>query len=320
MFSSKVSIAPMMDVTDRHFRYLMRILSHRVVLYTEMLTTGALLHNCPTRFLAYDEAEHPLVLQLGGSNPSELSKCAIIAQKAGYDAINLNVGCPSSRVQSGAIGACLMAEPSLVADCVAAMKEAVDMPVSVKCRNGIDELDSYEHLHGFITEIVAAGCSHVIIHARKAWLKGLSPKQNRDIPPLDYQRVYRIQQAFPDLTLTMNGGIKTLGDITEHLRHVSGVMIGREACNNPYLIAHIDHYIYAEGAVIKTRSEVIQKYLAYIRQQMSQGVALKHMTRPLLNLFHGVTGGKHWRRTLSDELRNHADPLNLIEHCIPHTL
>lgn len=296
----RLSLAPMLDWTDRDFRYLCRLISRHTLLYTEMVTTGALLHGDASRFLAHDEVEHPLALQLGGSDPAALAKCAVLAQQQGYQEINLNVGCPSDRVQNGSFGACLMAEPQLVADCVRAMKDAVSVPVTVKTRLGIDEQDSYQFLHDFVSAIVAADCDALILHARKAWLKGLSPKQNRDIPPLDYQRVYQIKQDFPKLHLDINGGVQTLAQALEHLEHVDGVMIGRAIYHRPYLLADADSQIFADPHPVSSEAEIVEKMLPYIERRLSEGRPLKSITRHMLGLFQGQAGARRWRRHLSE--------------------
>lgn len=291
----------MMDYTDRHFRYLLRIMTHHTVLYSEMVTTGAILHGQRDRFLAFHPAEHPVALQLGGSNADELAECARIGAAYGYDEINLNVGCPSDRVQSGRFGACLMAEPELVAECVAAMQMAADVPITVKTRIGIDDRDSYEELHAFVAQMVAAGCQCVIVHARKAWLQGLSPKQNREIPPLRYEVVRRLKQDFPSLEIVLNGGIQTLTAIEDHLVMLDGAMIGREACSNPYLFADIDRRFFDETAPVLSREAIIEASLPYIRTQLAQNVPLARMTRHLLGLYQGQPGARRWRRYLSEQ-------------------
>jgi len=291
----------MMDYTDRHFRYLLRLMTRHTVLYTEMVTTGAILHGQRDRFLAFHPAEHPVALQLGGSNPEELAECARIGAGYGYDEINLNVGCPSDRVQSGRFGACLMAEPELVAECVAAMRDATDVPVTVKTRIGIDNRDTYEALRFFIAQIVQAGCECVIIHARKAWLQGLSPRQNREIPPLRYEVVQRLKRDFPSLEVIVNGGIQTLTAIHEHLVELDGVMIGREACSNPYLFADVDRRFFDAMAPVLSREAVVEASLPYIRSQLAGQVPLARITRHLLGLYRGQPGARRWRRYLSEE-------------------
>ena len=296
----RISVAPMMDWTDRHCRYLLRLVTQRALLYTEMLTTGALLQGDRQRFLAHDVAEHPLALQLGGSNPVELAECAHIGADYGYDEINLNVGCPSDRVQSGGIGACLMAEPELVADCVAAMNAAVSVPVTVKTRIGIDDRDSFEELAHFIRSVQAAGCNTFIIHARKAYLQGLSPKENRTVPPLNYDFAYRIKQMFPELVIILNGGIERLDEAHAHLQRVDGVMLGRAAYHNPYVLAQADKQIFNDTHPIPGRDDIVHGIIPYIERELKQGTRLKHITRHMLGLYQGTPGARHWRRHLSE--------------------
>jgi tRNA-dihydrouridine synthase A len=295
-----VSIAPMLDWTDRHDRYFLRLISSKALLYTEMVTTGAILFGDEARHLSFDPAEQPVALQLGGSNAADLAKCAAIGERYGYQEINLNVGCPSDRVQNGRFGACLMAEPNTVADCIKAMKDTTALPVTVKNRIGIDDLDSYQHLVDFIGTVTAAGCKTFIIHARKAWLTGLSPKENRTIPPLDYPRVYQLKKDFPDLEIIINGGITTLEEIDVHLDHVDGVMIGREAYQNPYFLAAIDNRYYELSDESPERQDIIQNMLPYIDREMKKGVPLKSITRHMLGLFQGRPGAKAWRRHISE--------------------
>lgn len=294
-------IAPMMDWTDRHCRYFLRLLSQKALLYTEMVTTGALLHGDRHRHLRYSPAELPLALQLGGSNPVELAACARMAEAEGYSEVNLNVGCPSDRVQNNMIGACLMAHPLLVADCVAAMRAAVRIPVTVKCRTGIDDMDSEDALAAFISSVAdGSGCSTFIVHARIAVLQGLSPKENREVPPLNYTRVHRIKQRFPQLEVIINGGIRSLDQAAQQLQHVDGVMIGREAYQNPWILHDVDARLFGCEPDTRTREEVLQQYLPYASDQLADGAALKHMSRHLLGLFHGQGGGKQFRRHLSE--------------------
>ena len=297
----RVCVAPMMDYTDRHFRYFVRLMTRHTLLYTEMVTSGAILHGDHRRFLEFHPAEHPLALQLGGSDPEALAACARIADGYGYDEINLNVGCPSDRVQSGRFGACLMQEPDLVAECVAAMRAASPVPVTVKTRIGVDERDSYEHLVDFIGKVEAAGCGVFIIHARKAWLKGLSPKENREIPPLRYDVAARLKRDFPQLTIVVNGGVQTLDAMHAHLGDFDGVMVGREAVSNPYLFADVDRRFFGAAAAPLSRSEVLQAWLPYIAAQLQEGVPLARMTRHALGLFHACPGARAWRRALSEE-------------------
>ncbi len=296
---NRFSIAPMLDWTDRHCRYFHRLLTRNTLLYTEMVTTGAILFG-KGDYLQYSADEHPIALQLGGSDPDALAKCARIAEERGYDEINLNVGCPSDRVQNGRFGACLMASSPLVADCVAAMRAEVSIPVTVKSRIGIDDLDSYEFLCDFIETVKQSGCDTFIVHARKAWLSGLSPKENRDIPPLDYERVYQLKRDYPQLTIAINGGITDLAQIKEHLLHVDGVMVGREAYQNPYMLAHIDAELFADHHAISSRHDIIMQMLPYIEQHLQSGGYLSHITRHMLGLFQGVPGARAWRRYLSE--------------------
>ncbi len=296
------AVAPMIDWTDRHCRYFHRLFSKRIRLYTEMITTGALLHGDAKRWLNFNENEHPIALQLGGSNPKELAQCALLAKQFNYDEINLNVGCPSDRVQSGRFGACLMAEPALVAECISAMNTVVNIPVTVKTRIGIDNHDSYEELVAFISTVAAAGCETFIIHARKAWLKGLSPKENREIPPLQYDVVYQLKRDFPHLTIIINGGITTLELAQKQLNYTDGVMIGRAAYQTPYILADIDQLFFGDSHEIISQEEALEKYIQYIDGQIKQGVALKHMSRHILGLFHGQPAAKMWRRYLSENM------------------
>ena len=294
-------IAPMLDWTDRHCRFFLRLLSRHVRLYTEMVTTGAVLRGDRQRLLAYDPAEHPLALQLGGSDPADLARCAHIAAEWGYDEVNLNVGCPSDRVQSGRFGACLMAEPELVAECVAAMRAAVAIPVTVKTRIGIDERDSYAELADFVDRVAAGGCETFMIHARKAWLRGLSPRENREIPPLRYAVVHQLKRDFPDLTVVLNGGLTTLDQAAEQLRQVDGVMIGRAVYENPYLLAGVDQRFFGSSESPFSRDQVVETFTPYIKEQLRQGTPLHCMTRHILGLFQGVPGARAWRRTLSEQ-------------------
>lgn len=296
----RFSVAPMLDLTDRHCRYFHRLLSKKALLYTEMVTTGAILHGTRQRFLLFNEAENPLAFQLGGSNPADIASCAKIIEDYGYDEVNLNIGCPSDRVQNGRFGACLMAEPDLVAECVKTMQQEVSIPVTVKSRIGIDDRDSYEELLNFISTVADAGCNTFIIHARKAWLKGLSPKQNRDIPPLRYDIVYQLKKDFPELEIIINGGVTSLMGAKEILQHVDGVMVGREAYHNPYLLADVDSQLFSTLTSIKTRNEVIMELLPYINMHLDEGGRLHNITRHILGLFHGVPGARKWRRILSE--------------------
>jgi tRNA-dihydrouridine synthase A len=291
----------MLDWTDRHCRYFHRLLSQHAVLYTEMVTTGALLHNKdPQRFLQFNAEEHPVAFQLGGANPGDLAVCAKMVEDYGYDEVNLNVGCPSDRVQNGQFGACLMLEPARVAECIAAMRQAVTIPVTVKSRIGVDERDSYPELQEFIGLVASAGCETFIVHARKAWLSGLSPKQNRDVPPLRYDIVYQLKQDFPQLTIILNGGVTTLESSSEILKQVDGVMLGREVYQNPYILAQVDQQIFGKNTPVSSRTEVVLALIPYIQQQLVQGVRFNSISRHILGLFHGEKGAKSWRRYLSE--------------------
>lgn len=307
-----IAVAPMIDWTDRHCRYFLRLFSKRIYLYTEMITTGALLHGDANRWLQFNDSEHPIVIQFGGSNPKELAQCALLAKRYNYDEINLNVGCPSDRVQSGRFGACLMAEPLLVADCIAAMVNAVDLPVTVKTRIGIDNRDSYQELVDFISIVASAGCNTFIIHARKAWLKGLSPKENREIPPLQYDVVYQLKRDFPHLTIIINGGITSLEIAQQQLNYTDGVMIGRAAYQMPYLLASIDQQFYGDDRAVISNEEALEKYIPYVETQIKQGIALKHMCRHILGLFHGQPLAKRWRRYLSENMRRPDADVHVI--------
>ncbi|MBZ4678091.1 MAG: tRNA dihydrouridine(20/20a) synthase DusA [Shewanella sp.] len=295
----RFSIAPMLDWTDRHYRYFARLMSSQTLLYTEMVTTGAILHG-KGDYLAYNQEEHPLALQLGGSNVEDLARCAEIARQRGYDEVNLNVGCPSDRVQNGRFGACLMEEPELVAHCVDAMRQKVDIPVTVKTRIGIDDTDSYEFLCDFITKVSAAGCDTFIIHARKAWLQGLSPKENREIPPLDYPRVYQLKQDFPGLHISINGGIKSFEEMHAHLAQLDGVMVGREAYQNPYLLAEVDQKIFGLDSQVMSRDQVVDAMLPYVEAHLQSGGRLNHISRHMTGLYQGIPGSRSWRRHLSE--------------------
>ncbi|KFA96718.1 tRNA-dihydrouridine synthase A [Vibrio sp. ER1A] len=303
----------MLDWTDRHCRYFHRLMSSQTLLYTEMVTTGAIIHG-KGDFLAYNEEEHPVALQLGGSNPADLATCAKLAAERGYDEINLNVGCPSDRVQNGRFGACLMAEPELVAECVAAMKEVVDVPVTVKTRIGIDDQDSYEFLTRFVSLVSEkAGCEQFTIHARKAWLSGLSPKENREIPPLDYPRAYQIKKDFPHLQIAVNGGVKTLEESLEHLKHLDGVMIGREAYQNPYILAQVDQLIFGLDTPVKKRKQVVEEMYPYIEQQLANGSYLGHISRHMIGLFQAMPGARQWRRYISENAHKKGAGIEVLE-------
>ena len=313
-------VAPMLDWTDKHCRYFHRLLTKHAVLYTEMVTTGAILHGQAERYLSFNQAEHPLALQLGGSEPNEMTQCATIAADFGYDEVNINVGCPSERVQKGAFGACLMAEPQLIADCVASMQAKISIPVTVKNRIGIDDQDDYEGLHQFISTVAAAGCKTFIIHARKAWLKGLSPKENREIPPLCYELVYQIKREFPELEIIINGGITSLSACQEHMQHVDGVMVGREAYHNPWLLAEVDTVIYGDKPQSDDRYTVLEAMLVYIEQQEVAGVRVSHIGRHILGLFQGLPGARQWRRHLSENMHKPEANLNLFKEATKKVL
>jgi len=292
-------IAPMMEWTDRHCRFFHRLLTRRALLYTEMLTTGAVLHGDRGRLLRYDAAEHPVALQLGGSDLRALAACARIGADMGFDEINLNAGCPSDRVQDGRFGACLMAEPALVGDCVAAMKAAVDIPVTVKCRIGIDEQDPESALEIFAQAVARAGADALIVHARKAWLKGLSPKENRDVPPLDYDRVYRLKRAHPQLTVVLNGGVGSVEAALAHLDRVDGVMMGRAAYQEPWRLLAVDPLVYGEAARFRSAKEAALALMPYIERELTQGTRLHAITRHLHGLFRAVPGARAFRRHLA---------------------
>lgn len=312
-------VAPMLDWTDQHCRYFYRLLSKRALLYTEMVTTGALIHGDYQRFLAFDNSEHPVAFQLGGSNPRELALCAKMVADAGYDEVNLNVGCPSDRVQNGRFGACLMAEPQVVADGIAAMQQAVSIPVTVKSRIGIDDKDSYEELVDFISTVANVGCQTFIVHARKAWLSGLSPKQNRDVPPLRYDVVYQLKKDFPQLVFILNGGLTTLEQAEENLSLVDGVMLGREVYHNPYILADVDSRLFADDLNRVTREEVVELLIPYIQTQLQAGVRLNSISRHVLGLFHGAPGARGWRRYISEHAHKPGADENVILEALRFT-
>jgi tRNA-dihydrouridine synthase A len=314
----RVSVAPMMDWTDRHCRSLHRMVSRHTWLYTEMVTTGALLHGDVARHLAFTPAEAPLALQLGGSEPDDLAQCAKLGERWGYDEINLNCGCPSERVQRGAFGACLMKEPQLVADCVKAMRDAVSIPVTVKHRIGVDTVDTYEFVRDFVGTIAQAGCTVFIVHARNAILKGLSPKENREIPPLKYDYAYRLKQDFPQLEIVINGGIRTLDEVDAHLQHVDGVMLGREAYHNPYMLADVDARFYGAAQSAPTREQVEAQLVAYCATELARGTYLGAITRHALGLYRGTAGARGWRRVLSDSRKLAARDLAIFDEARQH--
>jgi len=277
-------------------------MSKHTLLYTEMITTGAILHGDRERLLAFNDEEHPVAIQLGGSDPIDLAACAKLAEQRGYDEINLNCGCPSDRVQSGMFGACLMAQPTLVADCIKAMRDAVSIPVTIKHRIGIDDQDEYQDLTAFVDAVAAAGCKTFIVHARKAWLDGLSPKENREIPPLMYERVYQLKQQYPSLEIIINGGITDFESCDMHLQQVDGVMMGREAYQNPYILAGVDQHFFNSTTPTVSRDDVLKNYIAFCEREMAKGTRLNHLTRHILGLYHGQHGGKIFRRVISENV------------------
>lgn len=314
--AQRFSVAPMLDWTDRHCRHFHRLMTGQTLLYTEMVTTGAIIHG-KGDYLGFGDAEHPVALQLGGSNPADLATCAKLAEQRGYDEINLNVGCPSDRVQNGMFGACLMAQASLVADCIKAMRDVVSIPVTVKTRIGIDEQDSYQFLCDFVQQVSEkGGCDTFIIHARKAWLSGLSPKENREIPPLDYPRVYQLKKDFPHLTMAINGGIKTLEEAKAHLQHMDGVMVGREAYQNPGMLLNVDRELFGSDAPVRTAPEVIRSMYPYIEAELAKGTYLGHMTRHILGIFQSVPGARQWRRHLSENAHKPGSGIEVVEQAL----
>lgn len=311
---NRFSVAPMLDWTDRHCRYFHRQLTQNSLLYTEMVTTGAIIYG-KRDYLFFNQEEMPVALQLGGSDPEALAICARKAEEYGYSEINLNVGCPSDRVQNGFFGACLMAKPDLVAKCIEAMQTAVNIPVSVKTRIGIDHLDSYEFLSKFI-ELISAYTPNFIIHARKAWLSGLSPKQNREIPPLDYERVYQLKRDYPHLMITLNGGVNTIQDAKMHLDKIDGVMMGRAAYHNPFCLTDVDSMIFGQPKLVRGRVEIIQSFYPYIENELSKGTYLKYMTRHIISLFDGLSGSKQWRRYISENAYKKDAGIEVIEKAL----
>lgn len=313
-YRGRFSVAPMLDWTTRHCLYFHRQFSRHALLYTEMITAPAIIH-AKYDLLEYDPSENPVALQLGGSDPAQLANCAKLVEERGYAEINLNVGCPSDRVQNGMFGACLMAKADLVADCIKAMQDAVQIPVTVKHRIGIDDLDSYEFLCDFI-EKVQPYSNDFIVHARKAWLSGLSPKQNREIPPLDYERVYQLKRDFPHLNISINGGIKTIEEIKRHLAFVDGVMVGREAYQNPSLLGEIDSQIFGENRPLVTAREAVEKMLPYIAVQTQKGVYLNHIVRHMLGAFQNCKGARQWRRHLSENATKQGAGVEVVEQAL----
>ena len=308
------AIAPMMDWTDTHCRVLHRLLTRRSLLYTEMVTADAVLRGDRKRLLGFDPSEHPVALQLGGSDPSLLAQASRVAEDFGYDEVNLNVGCPSDRVQSGRFGACLMQEPGLVADCVAAMQKSVSVPVTVKCRLGVDDQDPEESLRAMIAMCAVAGVTRFAVHARKAWLQGLSPKENRDVPPLDYELVYRVKRERPDLTILVNGGIETLDQAEEHLRHVDGVMLGRAAYQNPVLLAEVDARFFGGAAV--NLETAVNSYAEHVERQLAQGARLHSLIKPMLGLYNGRPGARLFRRHLSENAARHDAGIAVLREAL----
>lgn len=305
------SVAPMMDCTDRHERFLLRRISHRCLLYTEMLTSAAILHGDRERLLGFDASEHPLALQIGGSDPRQMAQCAQIGEDWGYDEVNMNVGCPSDRVQAGQFGACLMARPELVAECIAKMSDAVEIPLTVKTRIGVDDRDSFDDLCSFVATVASAGCSTFVVHARKAWLHGLSPRENRTVPPLNYDRVYAMKRVFPELTIVINGGISDISSAQEHLQHVDGVMVGRAAYSNPFGLAEVDAVIFGEQRGV-TRREVLSAYLNYCETQLAAGHRLGRLARHLVGLFQGQPRARAWRRHISEHAHRPGAGLEVL--------
>ena len=316
--SHRFCIAPMMDRTDRHCRYFHRLLTKRSFLYTEMLHSNAILNGNTSKLLEYDQEEHPLAIQLGGSDPVSLAEASVISEEFGYKEINLNIGCPSTKVQKGRFGAVLMKEPGLVYKCISAMKKSVNIPVTVKCRIGVDDMDEDTCLDKFIKEVSFAGCETFIIHARKAWLKGLSPKDNREIPPLNYQRVYKLKDAFPDLNFIINGGIKTIEESLDHLQYVDGVMLGREAYDNPYILTEVDSSIFLENLNATSQGDILLKLLPYIQSEIEKGTKISHITKHLMGLFKGFNGAKNIRKYLVS-LNNDINPIDNYKYLLTET-
>ena len=304
----------MLDCTDRHERYLLRLMSKNAVLYTEMITTGALLFGDTSRFLDFDDAEKPTALQLGGSEPDAMTRCAELAQQWDYQEVNINVGCPSDRVQSGSFGACLMQSPDLVAQNIKQMQAAVDIPVTVKCRIGVDDQEPREALWELVDKSAAAGCKVFLVHARKAWLKGLSPKKNRDVPPLDYELVYQLKESFPELEIVINGGINTIEDCHRHLQHVDGVMMGREAYSNPYIVSCVDQEFYGVTEKAPSREQVMRGYIEYIDGKIAKGARLNQLSRHVVGLYHGEPRSRLWRRHISQNAHLPGSNSSVLEH------
>ena len=308
----KFCVAPMMDKTDRHCRYFHRLMSNRALLYTEMLHSNAVIRGNKERLLKYNPKEHPLAIQLGGCDPVQLGEASAISEEFGYTEVNLNVGCPSSKVQKGKFGAVLMKEPKLVASCINQMKKSTNIPVTVKCRIGVDNMNTDKHLDHFVEEVSFAGCDTFIIHARKAWLNGLSPKDNREIPPLDYQRVYKLKDSFPNINFVINGGINSIDESIKHLQYVDGVMIGRKAYDNPLLLTEVDSRIFYDEKTDISRSDILKKLFPYLKEEVEQGTKISHITRHLMGLFRGFNGAKNLRKLLMS-VNDQINPLENFE-------
>ena len=312
----RVAVAPMLDCTDRHARYFYRLLSPNTLLYTEMVVTQAILHGPKDQLLQFHNKEHPVALQLGGSDPNQLSQCAVMAENLGYDEVNLNVGCPSDRVQKGQFGLCLMARPALVAQCVDAMKQVVDIPITVKTRTGYDEHDAFDVLADFTEKLIDVHCDFLWVHARKGWLNGLSPKENRNIPPLNYERVYRLKKQFPKLGVGINGGILTTEQAQDHLQHVDGVMLGRGVYQSPYWLAELESSIFGSVNSMASRHEIVEQMLPYIEEQLSNHQRLHHITRHMFGLFHGQMNARLWRRYLSEHGPSHQSDVETLKEAL----
>ena len=310
---NRFSVAPMMNCTDRHYRYLARLITKRSMLYTEMLTADALINGDHSRLLTYHLDEHPIALQLGGSDPEKMAACAVMAQENKFDEVNINVGCPSDRVQAGKFGACLMLEPEQVAYCIKSIKAATEIHATIKTRIGVDDHDSYEDLYRFVGITSDAGCQRVIVHARKAYLSGLSPKENRTIPPLNYDYVYQLKQDYPKLNIILNGGLNEMSNLVKHLEKLDGVMIGRHAYENPYFLIDVDEIIFGEAKNIMTRIDVLERFKEYIQTEIANGVPLKILAKPILGLFNGMPGAKSWRRYISENVYSDNADLGVIE-------
>ena len=309
----------MLDWTDRHCRYFLRLISQHSVLYTEMITTGAIIYGDTDYHLQMDSFEHPVALQLGGSSPNDLAKACVLASKYDYAEINLNCGCPSDRVQNGMFGAVMMKNAQVTADCMAAMRDAVDLPVTVKHRIGVDDFDSYEFLCDFVGTVAETGCQTFLVHARKAWLKGLSPKQNREVPELNYDRVYQLKQDFPDLEIIINGGVTDLEQSKQHLERLDGVMVGREAYTNPYLLASVDQQFYGSNAPIKSREKIAEEFLNYVDNELAKGTRLQAMTRHILGLYHGMPGARQFRRHISENAYKPGATIDVLTTALAKT-